>query len=147
MDYLSNYVRDSISDDMLWKQPAIEQMNFFLTRISPLFNSKNECSIQNWHFSKSIKLPVYFIETDKIKVIARNNFYNWNCTIIAQKKLLIPNYLTLGFGLANGYKYFEGMSGWEREDYDKNKKEFSFAIFDDYKFFAIMWNIASQIRK
>lgn len=144
---------DSIPKDMLYRKAAIDQMVFFRDRIAPLFLKPDTpleerdsfVTIAGWHRSKSVTLPVYVFKTDSIEVVARDNFYNWNVTVISKFPIVFPDYFEIDNG--NGYLFMEGMESWKRGPYASNQSEFSFCVWDDYQLFAVMWCIASQHRE
>lgn len=140
---------DAIPNDMKYKQVAIDQICFFLDKIATLFVPQDQdldirkhfCRIAGWHTSKSVNLPVYSFLTDRgLEVVARDNFHNWNVTIISPRDIEFPDY----FGIDNNSEYLfcEGMEEWKRGKHADNKREFSFCVWDRYQLFAIMWYLS-----
>lgn len=143
---------DSIPDKMTYKPAAKSQAAFFFLQIAPLFLRKGTTyedrlkfvKICSWHKSKSILLPVYYFETPQIKVVARDNFYDWNATIITSVDLEIPDYFQIDS--ERDYLFFQGMESWKRGTHAENANEFSFCVRGEYVFFAIMHYIAHKVR-
>lgn len=138
--------------EMKYLDAAIKQMIFFRDRIATLFlnpdctseERENCCYIENWHKSKSVDLPVYLIDNKKILIVARDNFYNWNVTVSSSVDIELPEYFDID--ASNDYLFMEGMECELKGKYAESKQKFSFCVWDDYTLFAIMWNIASQVR-
>jgi hypothetical protein len=143
---------EKIPKDLLYRDAAIEQMKFFRDRIAVAFAPRGEneykirrnfCKIAGWHKSKSVDLPVYYFNTDVIEVIARENFHNWNVTVIAGQDLVVPEYFQIDSG--ESYLFFEGMESYRRGPYRDNHREFSFCVWSDYELYSIMRCIQSQV--
>lgn len=142
-----------IPTDLAYREAALDQMLFFRDKIAVLFlaaDAKREdyeqfSKIESWHISKSVTLPVYFVSTDEITVVARDNFYNWNVTIRASVHLVIPDYFQIDH--LENYLFFEGMEQWRCGPYRDNNAEFSFAVYSKYDLYAIMRCISSQVAK
>ena len=62
------------SDEMLWKQAAVNQIMFIRDKISWLVQEKREeVQVISTHISKSIELPVYYLKRDNLHIILRDN--------------------------------------------------------------------------
>ncbi len=79
-------------EEMFWEAPARAQMLFVRDRLAPLVLSgmsyeegKDVAQVIGTHTSKSITLPVYELERPdkKLRVILRDNFYDWKLSVIA----------------------------------------------------------------
>lgn len=94
---LMDWVAESnVSDEMFWKEAAGQQVLFVRDKLAPLFGSGLEyrelnqvVRVISTHQSKSIELPVYQLERPDrdIRIILRNNFYNWKMTVLSSKPI------------------------------------------------------------
>lgn len=138
----------NIPDKMLWKESAWKQDRFIrdivcgdLLRV-PAF-------VVSGHRSKSINLPVYgFVLRNGVKVICRDNFYDWKLSIELPRPLspasAIPSEL-----ISDGETrkidscYLEGFKDeWSYDAYDRNntfQTKFTIEVYGDYKFWTIMF--------
>lgn len=138
--------RDSISDNMIYKNDAVSQECFIRDTICAYFLHVPAFSISS-HISKSIVLPVYgFVMRNGIKIIARDNFYGWIVSIELPKPLPM-GYLykdLFSYGIDNKQiKYAEGFKQeWIYDCYDENSTDctkFTVAVDDKYKFYMLMY--------
>lgn len=151
--WMRENLEKGISKDMLYRDAAIQQMCFFRDRVAPLFyrpempyeEREAFCKIAGWHRSKSIHLPVYGIRTPRVDIVARDNFYNWNVTVVSQVSLELPGYFNIDD--LNGYLFLEGMENHKRGRFADSHTEFSFAVGSDHRLFAILWCIAAQVQQ
>jgi hypothetical protein len=139
--------------DLLYRKGGHAQMSFFGRQIASLFVSPNVGheqflvfpNVAGTHTSKSVLLPVYELAVPGLRIVARNNFHNWNVTVISDRKIVLPEYFEIDS--ANRYLFMEGMEEHRRGPYSANACEFSFATWNDYELYAIMRCIASQSEK
>lgn len=161
------WMRENLSDkdhnplwgkDYIYRKAGIDQMMFFRDKIATLFyrpytdkevytdehrKYRDEfCQIVGWHRSKSLDLPVYGIEIPGLKIVARDNFHDWNVTVISDKEIALPEYFKIDG--ANSYLFYQGMENYKKGMYKENQKEFSFCVSSNETLFAIMWCISSQ---
>ena len=156
----------TIKDEMLWKGAFGDQVSFVRDRLSALVcgdieREYMECCCDHTHVisehhSKSISLPVYEIERPGLKLILRNNFYNWKLSVISDKPIEAdftglfitspptePDYT----GDSLHPVYFEGFPtdlifGY----YDtSDKKKWSAEIHDDYFLMAVIFLIMRSL--
>lgn len=92
------------------------------------------------HTSKSVRLPVFELDLDRIrlKIILRNNFYDWCISIESEKEIVID-----WMGLVNPKDkgYFEGFPKdriYEPYYADRNNKNFSVVLRNDYEVYTFM---------
>lgn len=160
MRTLVDWMRNTkIKESMIYREAALNQLVFMKEEIAPLFfNWKNNSGnfddfikVCSSHTSKSIELPVYYIETPDIKIIARGNFHDWILTIITSVDLNIPDYFNipdlLSIDYDDGYLGFEGMDNWRRKKYSENNREFSMCIGDKYRMYAVLLYISTKVTK
>lgn len=141
-----------ISDNMLWKDAAVKQMTFIRDVVCTNLLKVNSFVISN-HISKSILLPVYaFVMKNDVKVIARDNFYDWKLTIKLPKhygdipkelfsggyKDNIPEYLIEGF--ANSWCF----NGYDPKD--MNQLNFTMELHTDYNFYVLMFILKNAFK-
>lgn len=145
-------------DSLVYGQSGVSQMVFFRDRIATLFSPRKEeetkdqyedrqhfCKIRGFHTSKSVKLPVYWFKTDKIEIIARGNFYNWNVSVRSEEPIQFDAYLNVDKGY--DYCFCEGMEDAKFQPYLSGRvmNEFTFCKWSNEELFAVMWNLASQV--
>lgn len=150
IDWLRQHI-ENYGTGMLYRDAAIEQIKFFSTQIAGLFAPPDQrgaeyrfCKIDGWHTSKSISLPVYYLNNGVVEIVARDNFYNWNVTVVSSRNIDLPAYFDVNSG--DGYLFMEGMENWRREPYQTNRKEFTFCTWNKYVLFAILMCVAAQTK-
>jgi len=80
---------NEVSDEMLWKKSYINQFMFVRDEIGGLVNRElGKVFVINTRTSKSIKLPVYFMEKNGLQLILKENFYNWKMSVISGKPIV-----------------------------------------------------------
>jgi hypothetical protein len=144
-----------IDDKMLWKNFALQQMRG-IGKFIENFIPNSDIYVISTHTSKSIKLPVYCIEIDGLKIILRNNFFNWKISVISDKEIIEdfsglfhmdppidPDYT----GDPLHHVYFEGFPkdlifGYYNNS-DKNK--WSAEIHDDYRLYVTIFLILKSL--
>lgn len=93
------------------------------------------------HRSKSVILPVMEIDLKSVgvKIILRNNFYNWNITVESEKDIECD---FKGTFTDERYHYCF-CEGFPKEKihgiYKDNHKKFTCCIVSDYELFTFMW--------
>lgn len=143
------YMRETeIPEEMLWKKSAESQMCF--VRDTICFSLLHvPCFMISKHRSKSIDLPVYgFMMKNGVKVIARNNFYDWTISVELPESLP-ENYLKSDMFThrmeEDATLFFQGFK--DEWIYDiwlpkkQNLKKFSCEVRDDYYFFLLMYKL------
>lgn len=145
---LLTYMRfHDISDDMSYKESAVNQMIFMRDTIG-----NNLCKVPMFvvssHKSKSIELPVYgFVMRNGVKVIARNNFYGWVVSV-ELPDALPTGYFDMDIFSEHGqceYKhcYCEGFKeSWVYGVYDPGYNtctKFTVGLYDNYNFYMFIY--------
>jgi hypothetical protein len=106
----------------------------------------NPVLVISTHRSKSIVLPVYQINYKGIKMIIRNNFYDWKVTVDSKVQLnfdmmsLFNIKKRINSTLCEGFKYNQVF-----DSYENNKNKFTFEIEDQYKLYTFMYLLKNYI--
>lgn len=144
------------SDDMIYKQGYWNQITFIRDDIMYMMCKDydeyrdNPVLVVNTHTSKSIVLPVYQINllNGKIKMIIRNNFYDW--------KISVDSDIELNMDFMDLFKTDEEIhsvycEGFKKEQvygsYNSNKKQFTIEIGDKYKLYTFMFLLKNYLNK
>ena len=146
---LIHHMREwKIGDEMLWKNSAINQAIF--VRDDICMNLLRVPSfIVSSHRSKSIDLPVYgFLMRNGIKVIMRNNFYNWVVTVEAPASLpenTLPMEIFINKGNVNWAEGFHDR--WIHGPYKPNKrmKKFTVELRSKYDVYLMMFMLKNAL--
>lgn len=94
---LQQWISKQVDDEMLWKGAFGRQVGFVRDAIVPLFtwgldydDSEDVPNVISTHRSKSIVLPVYELTRKDlgIRLILRDNFYNWKLSVISEKPVI-----------------------------------------------------------
>lgn len=137
----------NIPDNMIYKNAAWKQDMFIRDTIC-FELLKTQGFVVSEHRSKSIELPVYgFIMRNGVKVIARDNFYDWKLSIEVPKPLpkgFIPDeILTWHNNEDIPSCYLEGFKEeWAWPAYDPNSEaqtRFTIEIYGNYDFYMLMF--------
>lgn len=139
--------KENIDDNMLWKESAVRQQCFMRGIIGSKLLDVPMFQISS-HMSKSIVLPVYgFMMRNGIKLIARNNFYDWKLSVELPQSLP-NNYLPTDLFSDEGktditHWYCEGFKDrWVFGHYEPENSDclkFTVEIDDDYKFYTVLY--------
>lgn len=141
-----------INGKYLWKNNAEEQMLFIRDTICSRL-LKTMAFVVSTHTSKSISLPVYwFVLNNGVKVICRNNFYDWKVSVELPVPFGLENIIPLDI-ISNKENisscYCEGFKkNWVYETYQPNnltQTKFTIEISDDYKFYLLMYVLSHSI--
>lgn len=152
------------SKNMIYGESFWNQIQFFRDTIIPLFYStltkdielkdyekgqeliSKQYDIIGEHTSKSIILPVLKLTYKGTEIVVRNNFYNYETTIIATKDIELPTELV---GESQTF-YYEGFPGYYKihKYYSyENKQKFSVLTYSSYKFYALMFMLKLELDK
>lgn len=152
MEHLLYYMRKgNIDDNLIYKKEAIDQMIFVRDRIC-YYLCKTPPFVISTHRSKSIDLPVYaFTLKNGIKIICRNNFYDWKVSVILPKPFEYKNDIISDI-ISNSENipscYCEGFDeSWVFETYnpdDKSQTKFTVEVSDKYNFFLLIYTLTKQ---
>ena len=152
---------NNVPDEMLWKKRYENQFIFVRDKLNGLMQNNLEreditpVKVISTHISKSITLPVYYLQRKDLHIILRENFYNWKMSVIN------PNFILADFqGLFHtsppiepdytGDKlssvYFEGFPEelvfrYYEEQTEYYKTKFSAEICSDYILYIAIYLI------
>lgn len=153
--YLSqvHFVRDTLSR-IMWNDLKYEDI--------PETDNREKITgyVIGEHKSKSVRLPVYMLERKDlgIKFILRDNYYNWNVSVVSDKPITTdlkglvkeygaddrPNYP----GAFWGYCFFEGFPvDYCFGSYSENQNNFSTYLNNDYELYTFIWLIMRDLIK
>lgn len=91
------------------------------------------------HRSKSTIIPAYYIDLGFVRVMLRDNYYNWNISI--DSDVPVVGVIEDAIGDRN-YCFFEGFpKNWEFDEYNAktNNKKFSFWVTSQESVYVFMW--------
>jgi hypothetical protein len=156
-----NNQRNNTPDEMLYKGSSASQIMYVRDDLCGLISCGMDDSekrsgiitVISTHTSKSVKLPVYSFDRSDIglRIIARNNFYNWKISVISDEPIIAdfdglfhttppidPAYT--GDSLASCY--FEGFPkelifGY----YENNKSKWSAEIWGNNELWTVLFLI------
>lgn len=139
---LIEFMRENeLSDDLLWKKAAEQQMIFVRDKIgkhlshSPIF-------VVSTHMSKSCLLPVYaFRLTNGIEFIMRENFYGWVISIRSPFTIeKLPDFCKGDYGADIADCYCEGFhKSWVYKYRNENFCYSTFSINEDYDLYTLVY--------
>lgn len=136
---LIEFMRENeLSDDLLWKKAALQQMIFVRDKIgqhlshSPIF-------VVSTHMSKSCLLPVYaFRLTNGIEFIMRENFYGWVVSI--RSPFMIEKLPDFCKGDYNTKCYCEGFhDSWIYKYMNENLHYSTFSVNEKYDLYTLVY--------
>jgi hypothetical protein len=162
MQGLNEWVKEHFvpqDEKLIWKEGTKNQFNMIRRQIAGLLAQKKDHAYEEYealvkvcstHTSKSVKLPVYFIDWKRgLTFIFRDNYYNWNVTVLDNRSdestpLTFPEYMQID--AMQGYCFVEGFPAeYVKGKYEDNPRAFTFACSDDYQLYAIFWHLVSQV--
>lgn len=93
------------------------------------------------HKSKSVLLPVFELNLESVgvKLVLRNNFYDWNVSVESEKEIFCDFK-----GLITEASYADCYcQGFPKNriygQYEEDRKRFTVCLSDDYKLYTFMW--------
>lgn len=139
--------------DMVFHKGYWNQIAFVRDKVASLLSSTYDeftklVNVDGNHTSKSIKLPVYFINLREhgIRIWMRNNFHDWNVSIMSDRPLTC-NFLNV-FSDKSGYGYCfcQGMEDKKFGQYNDNNCQFTVCIADNYDMY-VFFRVLAQFLK
>jgi hypothetical protein len=166
-DWIHAHIQ-AVGDEMLWKGAFGDQIYFVRDRLAPVVGVGLEreyderCGdivyVISTHQSKSITLPVYEIVREDLglKIVLRDNFYNWKMSVISDKPveadftgLFITSPPTESKYTGDHLHpvYFEGFPGDLIFGYydTSDKKKWSAEIGDSYDLMTVVFLIMRSL--
>jgi hypothetical protein len=157
-----HFVRDNLCG-MLWADVPYDKRGPATPR-----DCKETCYVVGEHTSKSRRLPVYSLERPDLglQFILRENYHDWNVSVITEKPLSDGRKLLAGFeldygrdedrkrfpngytaGQSWGYCYFQGFpEEVQFGPYSEDCRRFSLCIGSDYSLYTFAWLIMRDLR-
>ena len=143
------------SDDMIYKKGYWNQITFIRDTIMYMLCKdyedyiNNPVLVINTHTSKSIVLPVYQLNLfdKKMKIIIRNNFYNWKISVDSDVEINVD---FMGLFKSDEQIHSVYCEGFKKEQvydsYSNNKKKFTFEIGDTYLLYTFMFLLKNYMK-
>ena len=167
IEYLKKYSQENVPISLdFWKQINIpdkclvfrnsfyQQIDFIISIWRKLFlsldNKTNEVLVISSYSSKSVILPVFYINLDKlgVEIILRYNLHDWKVSIKSKIKL---DFETMGLFDENENYNSSYLEGFPKEmvfgSYNSSKYNFTIELDDDYtlySFFVILINYLNK---
>jgi len=143
--------------DLIYKNGQGKQVVFIRDRIMRNMFYEGEYDSERYekfqpmvvdtHMSKSVLLPVMELNLNVlgIKILLRNNFYNWNLSI-ESKVNIEGNFMGLINDERYDYCFCEGFpSGKKYGKYQDNHKQFTICIDNDYDLYTFMFLLKNHM--
>ena len=149
------FMENKPGETMRYKEAAERQIMFLRDELQNFFNPfvLKKVQVISTHTSKSIKLPVYYVELeDGMQLILRGNFHDWKISVNSPFDVEIPEELLSGVVL-RGEKihscYCEGFKEeWIWDSYLNNKKKFTIEIGASlYELYTFFFLLSVQVNK
>ena len=125
-----------------------DQLKFVRDRLSPIVNDEGKVCVISVHMSKSIKLPVYCIESgDKVlRIILRNNFYDWKVSVCSVKPIELDLSDLIDPNEVISNCYCEGFpNDLTYGSYNQNHNKFTVELNGTYRVFLLVWEITKAL--
>ena len=141
-----------LDDKLIWKKSSERQACFVRNKVAGNL-LKSKCFVVSTHHSKSCLLPVYYIKMrNGIKIIMRENFYDWKVSVVIPDDYpdLKPNTLPddcLSYSMVKSKTekisscYLEGFKDeWSFDAYipEKPGKRFTIEVPDDERLYVVL---------
>jgi hypothetical protein len=160
-DWYSKWLEVYRNTDLFWaKSRQLKQVHFVRDELVPLVRNSNRDSAEAYvigeHRSKSVRLPVILLEHKNLKLVMRDNFHDWNLSVISEKP--VPPDTMRGFTVdypvrdkerfPNGYikgnswdyLFFQGFpEEFQFGPYSESPHNFSLCLSTDYQLYTFVW--------
>lgn len=140
-------------DEMIYKEVFWKQILFVRDTIPNLiYNSyeeyqNNPVLVVNTHRSKSICLPVCQINLEHIKIIVRNNFYDWKISVDSNKDIKTDFLGLFDYKEKVNSIYCEGFKEEQVFDcYENNKKQFTLQLNNSHEVYMFMYILKNHLK-
>jgi len=148
------------AENLLFKDVFYKQIGFILDTLVGLLASSLASSYEEYteirdkvvviakHSSKSVILPVYQISLRTVTITMRDNFYDWKVSIESENE--IENDFMELFDQTTKISscYCEGFpENLVFGPYEKNKKQFTCEIKNDYDLYMFFYILARQMKE
>jgi hypothetical protein len=153
-EWMNEHLLDT-DDNLLYKKAAVSQACFVRDRIHPLcaievevgdgwsarydWLQAHSVEVISTHSSKSVKLPVYLIEVPGLRLIMRNNFYDWKVSIESDVPVADVFNGLVRAGEEVPAVYCEGFdSQWVYGPYTPGAQQFTVELPSDFELWAFL---------
>lgn len=126
-------------DEMRWKNSFWGQIIFVRDSIGRLLGvEKGEVKVVGEHWSKSIRCPVFELDTEWATITMRYNYFDWNINVVSKVGPL--EYIK---DLEGGYDYcfMQGMAEKFPPYTEENTEKFTAYVGYHYMLFALLWQL------
>jgi hypothetical protein len=141
------------SDTMKWKRGYWDQVCFIRDQVGYLLlgyeEAREKILVINTHVSKSIKLPVFYIDLKEwygLELILRYNFFDWKVTVKSDFDIDCDFMDLFTENESINYLYCEGMENEVYGMFKENNKEFTVEISDQFKLFNFLWILKNSFK-
>lgn len=156
---LQEWMRQNILDadeNLIYKKAGVSQCVFVRDRIHPLCAMEVEVG-EGWgarydwleahpvevistHSSKSVPLPVYLIEVPGLRLVMRNNFYDWKVSVESDRPVEDVFHGLVRHGEEIHKVYCEGFqSEWVYGPYTPGAQKFTVSLGGDHELWAFLY--------
>lgn len=152
---IQDWINSNEIDDVLFaKDAAIRQMVLVRDEVSWLLREADttaQVTVVSWHMSKSVKLPVYRIETGlgTLRLTLRGNFHNWMVSVEAVRPLPDVFFDLFDKNAEISSVYCEGFDGeWVFGPFNADRKTFTVELFTNYQLMTFLYllSVAAGLR-
>lgn len=157
MDQLSDWVsQNQPAENLIFKEGLWDQVKFVRDRLTSALADNHNSSYDEWrkfrdeirvintHTSKSVMLPVYFIEWKDFQFVLRYNFYDWKVSVKSPHNLPVDFNKLFDTHKTWAYYYCEGFpKDRVYGSFEENSQEFTAAIHNNYDLYVFFWLIGN----
>lgn len=166
LEPIKEWIKNNQPDeDLIYKDGLHSQVGFVFETIPSIFarsfaeykGIQDRIKVFGTHHSKSVCLPVFYVQWQNLTFIMRNNFYDWKVSIRTTHHIPEINKIDWRDLVYDGvtkqihHVYCEGMkesnvyppiSEYGKDDY---ASKFTIAISDNYKLYAFLWILRNLV--
>ena len=139
------FLRDTIIGDLFY-WPTVRDLDLDFDPQQAKISENYD--IVGTHYSKSIELPVILMRYKGAEIVFRYNFYDYEITVISDKKINMPDNL---FDKDNSTFYYQGFPNKYKINttYSQSKTSFSVRISYPtiYNFYTFMFLLKNELDK
>lgn len=141
-------------DEMIYKEGYWDQIMLIRDTVNAMFYKNyedykaNPVMVINTHTSKSIKLPVYeiYLKQHGVKIILRNNFYDWKVSVISNKSIDVDFIGLFNEDNSINSVYCEGFKDEQVfKSFKEDKTKFTIELSDKFRLFTFMYMLNNYL--